>query len=204
VIRKAWDVRPHPDLAAVFAEIEPDETPHERLKRFIKLLKARPDDRETKLVEAELQIAAEDFPAARRALSDLAETDPDARVLTIMAAIERGEGASDAVVKGWLARALSAPRGPQWVCERCHHIHAEWVPACEYCQSFDTLSWTAPPPSTVSSATGVEMLPLIIGAIEDRSDDAGDEAEDPGDTPQNDAVDDAEIIEAEEAGPTEK
>lgn len=195
VIKKAWDAKPHPDLAATFAEIEPDETPDARLKRFAKLLRVHPEDRETKLLEAELYIAAEDFPAARRALGDLAEIDPDARALTIMAAVERGEGASDAVVKGWLARALSAPRGPQWVCDNCHHIHAQWVPACDNCQSFDTLSWTAPPASSISSSTGVEMLPLIVGAIEDQTDT--------DDLPMDDATDevfvaDAEIIEESE------
>ncbi len=190
VVNKAWAVRPHPDLAAVFAEVEPDETPALRLKRFAKLLKVHPEDRETKLLAAELHIAAEDFPSARRALGDLAETDADARTLTIMAAVERGEGASDAVVKGWLARALSAPRGPQWVCENCHHIHVEWVPACDNCQSFDTLSWTAPPTSSVSSSTGVEMLPLIVGAIEDQSE--VQEGETDSDTVDN--VPDAELI----------
>ena len=189
VVKKAWDAKPHPDLAAAFAEIEPDETPDARLKRFAKLLKAHPDDRETKLLEAELHIAAEDFPAARRSLGDLAEVDPDARALTIMAAVERGEGASDAVVKGWLARALSAPRGPQWVCDNCHHIHAEWVPACDNCQSFDTLSWTAPPASSISSSTGVEMLPLIVGAIEDHPDT--------DDVPAEDDIDDVIVPEAE-------
>ena len=189
VINKAWAAKPHPDLAAVFAEIEPDETPQARIKRFAKLLKVHPGDRETKLLEAELHIAAEDFPAARRALGDLAEVEPDARALTIMAAVERGEGASDAVVKGWLARALSAPRGPQWVCDNCHHIHAEWVPACDNCQSFDTLSWTAPPASTVSTSTGVEMLPLIVGAIEDQSQEE--------DLPEDD-VPDAEIVDEPE------
>ncbi len=191
VIRKAWDARPHPDLAAVYAEIEPDETPQARIKRFGKLLKAHPGNRESKLLEAELYIAAEDFPAARRAVGDLAETDPDARVLTIMAAVERGEGAPDAVVKGWLARALSAPRGPQWVCDNCHNIHAEWAPACENCQSFDTLSWTAPPATSVSSSTGVEMLPLIVGALEDQSDTADEAAE--AVTPEE--VPDAELVE---------
>src|SRR6056297_1998480 len=39
VINKAWLMRPHPDLAAAFAGIEPDETPKARLKRFGKLLK---------------------------------------------------------------------------------------------------------------------------------------------------------------------
>ena len=193
VIKKAWDAQPHPDLAAAFAEIEQDETPQQRIKRFAKLINAHPDHRESKLLAAELQIAAEDFPAARRALGDLIETDPDARALTIMAAVERGEGASDAVVKGWLARALSAPRGPQWVCDNCHHIHAEWVPACENCHSFDTLSWTAPPESLVTTSTGVEMLPLIVGAIEDNSDEGATETEAEADP---DIVD-AEVIEAD-------
>ena len=34
VIKKAWDAQPHPDLAAAFAEIEPEETPQARIKRF--------------------------------------------------------------------------------------------------------------------------------------------------------------------------
>ena len=174
VLKKAWDVQPHPELASAFAEIEPDETPEQRIKRFEKLVKATTDHPETKMLKAELFIAAEDFPSARRALGDLVETAPDARSLTIMAAIERGEGGSDAVVRGWLARALSAPRGPQWVCEACNHIHAEWEPVCANCTSFDTLSWKSPPQAQIVEPTGVAMLPLIVGAIEDQS---ADEAE---------------------------
>jgi len=183
IVRKAWGAQPHPDLAAVFAEIEPDESPQDRLRRFNKLFGTHPDHRETRLVAAELEIAAEDFPEARRALGNLVEEDPDARVLTLMAAIERGEGAPDAVVKGWLARALAAPRGPQWVCDKCHHIHSQWVPACENCHAFDTLSWRAPPAAATVSATGVEMLPLIVGAIEDRGGAEGEDTpEDTADT----------------------
>ena len=74
--------------------------------------------------------------------------------------------------KGWLARALNAPRGPQWVCESCHNIHAEWVPVCDNCQSFDTLSWKAPPAADVSSPTGVAMLPLIVGAPDEPAQEA--------------------------------
>jgi len=213
ILRKAWSVQPHPDLAAVFAEIEPDESPSDRLARFSKLLKMHPDHRESRLIEAELQIAAEDFPAARRALGSLPEEDPDARVLTIMAAIERGQGAPDAVVKGWLARALAAPRGPQWVCDKCHHIHAQWVPACENCHAFDTLSWRAPPAASVASPTGVEMLPLIVGAIEDLAEgdpgaDEGSEttpAPEMGEHPAGATpVADAEIIEPAEDAPEPK
>ncbi|MGR3506610.1 MAG: heme biosynthesis protein HemY [Paracoccaceae bacterium] len=169
VVKKAWAAQPHPDLAAAFAAIAPDETPVARLKRFKPLIAQHPDHVESRLLLAELHIANEDFPEARRALGDLVDKAPDARVLTDMAAIARGEGASDVVVKGWLARALTAPRGPQWVCDKCHNIHAEWVPICENCKGFDTLSWTAPPAGVTTPAAGGEMLPRIVGTIEDQS-----------------------------------
>ncbi len=164
-IKKAWKVQPHPELAAAFASIEKDETPPQRLARFSKLLRMRPDDAETRLLKAELLIAAEDFPAARRALGDLYESAPTVRALTIMAAIERGEGADDAVVRGWLAKALTARRGPQWVCEKCQHVHATWQAICENCGAFDTLAWRDAPDSAGPSATQTELLPLIVGSL---------------------------------------
>ena len=163
VLTKTWTAHPHPDLAAAFAEIAPDETSQERLKRFTALTRATADHPESKMLMAELNIAAEDFPSAKRALGDLVETNPTARVLTLMAAIERGQGADDSVVRGWLTRALTAPRGPQWICENCQHIHTSWAATCGNCGSFDTLAWKTPPASDVAMPSGTEMLPLIVG-----------------------------------------
>lgn len=165
VLRRAWLAAPHPDLAAAYAEIVPTESPRKRLDRFDKILKMHPDHPETRMLHAELLIAAEDFPAARRALGDLAERAATARVLTIMAAVERGEGGQDAVVRGWLTRALTAPRGPQWVCDNCQNIHRDWTAVCANCGSVDTLSWRAPPEQAGPSPTQTEMLPLIVGQI---------------------------------------
>lgn len=167
LLKKAWDVQPHPDLAAAFAAIQPDESPKERLKRFTTLTRLHPEHPETKMLLAELNIANEDFPQARRSLGNLVETDPTARSVTLMAAIERGEGASDTVIKGWLARALTVPRGPQWICDNCQHIHTNWKPVCENCHSFDTLAWKTPPMSEVAMPGGVQMLPLIVGSASD-------------------------------------
>ncbi|RWR47312.1 tetratricopeptide repeat protein [Sinirhodobacter ferrireducens] len=174
VLQKAWEAQPHPDLAAAYAEIAPDETPADRLRRFEKLLSLRPDHEETRLLRAELLIAAEDFPAARRALGDLVTTHPTARVLTIMAAIERGEGAEDAVVRGWLTRALTAPRGPQWCCDKCQNIQAEWTPICDNCGGFDTLSWREPAQAEMPLPHGAEMLPVIVGKPQVRPGDIPD------------------------------
>ena len=182
ILKAAWDTDPHPDIAAAFAEIAPGESPAERLKRFRPLIAKHPAHPEARMLEAELQIAAEDFPAARRALGDLAETAPTARSLTIMAAIERGAGAEDRVVRAWLAKAVMAPRGMQWVCDACGHIHADWRPVCSHCGSFDRLSWQEVTQSEAALMGPAQMLPLIVGALEDkRQPDAG-------------AADDAEIV----------
>lgn len=190
LLKKAWGVQPHPDLASAFAAIEPGESAKQRLKRFTTLTRVKPDHPETKMLLAELNIAAEDFPQARRSLGDLVEIDPTARSVTFMAAIERGEGASDTVVKGWLARALTVSRGPQWICDNCQHIHTTWKPICENCSSFDTLAWKTPPMSEVAMPGGVQMLPLIVGGVEDNS---GADAK-PAVATRSD-IEDAEIIE---------
>lgn len=164
ILEKTWSVRPHPDIAATYAEIVPDETPSQRLRRFGALLKKNPEHEESRLLKAELLLAAEDFPGARRALGDLAEKHPTVRTLSIMAAVERGEGADENVVRGWLARALTASRGPQWVCDNCHTVMSEWAPVCDSCNGFDTLTWREPETKrAVPGIPGVEMLPLLIG-----------------------------------------
>ncbi len=123
----------------------------------------------TRMVGNEIQdlFAAGDYPTA----SSLS--------VTLMAAIERGEGASDNVIKGWLARALNAPRGPQWVCDNCNQVHAEWGPVCTNCQGFDTLSWRSPPHVEGAVPPGAEMLPLLIGTTDEPVEDVEDLPPDP-------------------------
>lgn len=216
VLKKAWEAQPHPDLAAAFARIAPDESPKERIARFTVLTNMHRDHPETRMLDAELRIAAEDFPAARKALGDLAETDPTARSLTIMAAIERGSGADDAVVKGWLARALTAPRGPKWVCDNCQKTHADWGPVCDNCGGFDTMTWRRADDDVAGLPAGTEVLPLIVGQIaapakdvEDvvLADDAPDENDEANevsianaDAPPADYVEDTTDEDAEKPG----
>ncbi|MGB0959534.1 MAG: heme biosynthesis protein HemY [Halocynthiibacter sp.] len=190
ILKKAWDVQPHPDLAAAFAKIVPDETPEARIKRFKALVKSTPNHAESKMLMAELFIANGDFADARRALGELPVLHPSARALTLMAAIERGEGSDDVAVRGWLTKALTAPRGPQWICDSCGHIHMEWAPTCGKCASFDTLTWKDAPKGEISMPASTEMLPLIVGAVEKTPGD-GDEHLAPM------TVDKAKVVDAE-------
>jgi HemY protein len=199
-LTSAWAANPHPDLAAAFAAIEPDETPEARRKRFGALVSAAPGHVESRLLEAELALAAEDFPAARKALGDLPETEPTTRSLALMAAIERGQGAPDEVVRGWLARALGASRGPQWICGNCTHVHAAWQPVCENCGAFDTLDWKTPTHAEDAGMADSALLPLIVGGGNPEPEEAPPPApEKPTPTPSSSAsaqqpeVEDAEL-----------
>ena len=134
------------------------------------------------MLQAELMLAAEDFPGARRAIGNLADTEPTARSLTIMAAIARGEGAEEKVVRGWLSKALSSSRGPQWICSSCNKIHIQWAPKCDNCAGFDTLDWKTPPESDDLRAA-TSMLPLMGGLL-----DSPPEAEMEADTVEADTI----------------
>ena len=164
IIRKSWSIQPHPDLAESFAAIEPDETPAERKSRFERMIGKGSAHPEARMLMAELSLAADDFPEARREIARLPEDRPTVRSLAIMAAIERGEGADDAVIRGWLAKAVSASRGPQWVCGNCNRSHTEWIPVCAGCEGFDTLEWTDPPETTELAPAPAGLLTLVASA----------------------------------------
>ena len=116
---------PHPELAAAFAAIEPDESPEARRKRFATLIAAQP--RTTRRAGCSRRSWRWPPRTSRRRARRSATSprpQPTTRSLALMAAIERGQGAPDAVVRGWLAKALGASRGPQWICGNCSHVHA--------------------------------------------------------------------------------
>ncbi len=207
---KAWQAQPHPELATAFAEIAPNEGTAIRLHRFNQLTKYHKDHPETRMLLAELNIANEDYSAARKAIGDLATEEPSARSLTIMAAIERGQGSDDAVVRGWLAKALTASRGPQWVCDNCNTVNSDWSPTCINCGALDTLSWRVPSEGTTSLPGGAEMLPLLVGQSAGKdlppeiqpdliAAETDPSTPDPEQDPEVETITDAEII--TDAGP---
>ena len=158
-----WKAIPHPDIAKKFAEIEKKESVDARIERFKKILNVKKTDIETKMLKAELNILSENFPEARRSIIDLIETDKaNVKVYTLMAAIEKGVGSSDAVVKGWLAKAVTAKRSKTWICSNCDS-QSDWVPVCKKCGEFSTLEWKEEIYENSGRNDQSEILPLIIG-----------------------------------------
>ena len=183
ILRAAWRLAPHPELASGFAALAPDEEAAARLKRFGQFTKGTESHPETKMLMAELYVAMADFDAARQALGDLAKTDPTMRALTILAAIERGDGADDQSVRRLLTQAIAAQRDPQWICDNCGHVHHDWEPVCLNCEAIDSIAWKRPP---MSEAVSPDMLPLIVGHMA-RSDEDFPPLLEPEDLSQADA-----------------
>ncbi|MGV6838752.1 MAG: heme biosynthesis HemY N-terminal domain-containing protein [Planktomarina sp.] len=159
VIKAAWQQSQHPDLAAAYAALMPDETPEERVKRFKNLIRGTTKLNESKMVMAELHLANEDAASARTALGKIAEEDPTVRSLSILAAIEKMEAAPEEVVNGLLTKALTAQRDPEWVCGNCGEIHSDWDAICDHCGAFDTITWKRP--SATVATLAPSMMPLL-------------------------------------------
>ncbi len=163
-LKKAWELFPHPEIAKAYASLVPDESPAQRLKRFEAFRKISPDDVQTAILVAELCMAAGNFPAAKEAIEKTAKNNPDNRVLTLMAVIERSCGATDEIIRGWLTKAVYAPKAPDWICKICGD-QTPWNPMCKNCGEFDTIRWKRPAPFK-ETIDRKKLLPLLSGSTE--------------------------------------
>ena len=119
---------------------------------------------ETKTMMAEMYLQAEDFPNARRSLGDAYEKAPNVRTLTIIAAIEKGEGADDRVIRKWLTKALSTA-WPAMGLRNCSTVHSVWRPTCFNCNALDTLTWRDVPEADAELSLGSEKAPFVLDVL---------------------------------------
>ncbi len=143
-IEDCWRLVPHPELAAAYAALVPDETAAERLRRFSRLETLAPDHLTTQLVMAELAMNARQWDIAKRHLDKALTLQPTAGAYRLYAEYERASGGGDAKARDWLAKAADAPADKVWVCEDTGEVLAEWQlfgPSGR----FDSVHWDSPP-----------------------------------------------------------
>lgn len=138
-LEAAWKVSPHPEIADSYAEIRSGDSVSERLKRMRRLAEIHPDHPEGAMAIARAAIDAVDWAAAREALEGLVRSRPSERVCLLMAEIEEGEHGDEGRVRAWLARALHAPRDPNWVAEG--RVYAHWAPISPVSGRIDAFEW---------------------------------------------------------------
>jgi HemY protein len=159
VVEAAWALSPHPELAAAYAAIHPNDDPSARARRMNALVQLNPNHVESRLVAAEQAIARAQWFDARSALEPLTQGPPTARACLLMAEIAQEERGDMTAAQGWLARAARSPRDAQWRCAHCGCVVQDWAPICSNCDAFDSLSWVAP------RSDAIESLPSGGAAI---------------------------------------
>lgn len=167
MLEKAWRVHPHPDIAAAYAKLKPEETPEQRSRRLIGLAEFNADHVESRLLIAGEALKLGEVRRAKRTLAPALEM-PGARVLMMMSeiALQGGNGAAEA--QAFRARAVMAPRDGQWVCQECNRARPNWTPVCDGCGAFDTAVWG--PTETLAAG---ELVPVPADVMADWAKDDG-------------------------------
>lgn len=115
ILRRSWELSPHPEIAETYARAKHGDRPKDRLARIRDLVVHHAGGIEGKLALARAGIAAREFAEARDALEPFINDHPEARVCALMADLEEGETGDKGKAREWLARAIHAPPAPLWV-----------------------------------------------------------------------------------------
>jgi len=140
-IVRTWKLSPHPDLAMVYAFAKPGLAPKDRLKRVEYLAGLTSNDIEGAIAVGAAAVDAQDWQQARDALAPYLEERPSARICTLMARIEAGEG-DKGREREWLARAVRAPRDRAWIADG--YVSDRWLPVSPVTGAVDAFAWKAP------------------------------------------------------------
>jgi HemY protein len=141
LVARTWKLAPHPDLAVAYAFAKPGESPKDRLKRVVTLAVSTPNDVEGAIAVANAAVEAQAWQEARDVLQPYVENRPSARICTLMARIEAGDG-DKGREREWLARAVRAPRDRAWIADG--YVSDRWLPVSPVTGAVDAFEWKAP------------------------------------------------------------
>lgn len=113
VLEQAWMAEPHPALAAAYRDVRQEATASERLQSLEALARTRPEQRESKLLAAEVAMERQDWSLAWDQLDAAYRAFPSSRVCGLFATLCRARG-EDANARQWVAQAVTAPREANW------------------------------------------------------------------------------------------
>jgi len=162
MLEAVWKKTPHPEIAQSYIHLRMGDAALDRMKRARKLAGLKPNHNEGNYAIAEAAIEAQDWQAAREALAPLLAGSPSERTCLIMADIEEGEFGDKGRMRGWLARAVRAPRDAAWTADG--FVSEKWLPISPVTGRIDAFEWKVPveqlggPDAQVYDAEGLEAL----------------------------------------------
>ena len=152
ILKTCYGLRPHPDLTACAAQLDPAHDPKTAQKYVAAVIAENPHHAESRLAQAGFALAHDDFAIAASALETVIGTKPNfgpkgpgLRVSLLMAQLvretTRGEPQARAESARWFAQAAIAPLDHLWHCQACGHETPEWSATCARCGGLDQFIW---------------------------------------------------------------
>jgi HemY protein len=154
-LASAWKTMPHPDIALVYAHARPGDSPKERLARVRSLVSSTAASLEGDIAVAVAAIEAQDWTAARSALSPHLK-DPTVRVCKLMARIEAGQNRNAGKAREWLSKAARAKPDPVWMGPD-GTVAQDWRPVAGGPAVISGYEWKVPP--TAAGSSTAEPIP---------------------------------------------
>lgn len=160
VLEATWKIAPHPELADAYLHVRSGDAASDRLKRAEALFRLRSHADEARLAVARGAIDAREFGRAREVLAPVLTERPTRRALILMAELEEAETGNTGKARGWLARAVHAPRDPAWTADGM--VLEEWAPASPVTGRLDAVEWKVP--VTEREPSMIEIDPAEVKA----------------------------------------
>lgn len=160
ILEECWRVEPHPDVGHAYAQLDPTETPAQRLQRVdARLAPLHRDHVETLALQAELAIQAHQYDVARSRLEAALTGEHSARIYRLLAELERTAHGNNAKAQEWLAKAVDAQPDKAWICEDTGEMLPAWQPFGTTGR-FDAVRWATPP--RVATLVGAQQTSYIV------------------------------------------
>ena len=149
ILKTCYGLRPHPDLTACAAQLDPAHDPKTARQYVNGVIAENPHHIESRLAQAGLALAQDDFAIAASALETIkpkfGPKGAGLRVSLLMAQLvretTRGEPQARADSGRWFAQAAIAPADHYWRCQACGQETPIWAATCTRCGGLDQLIW---------------------------------------------------------------
>ncbi|MEO0394277.1 MAG: heme biosynthesis HemY N-terminal domain-containing protein, partial [Pseudomonadota bacterium] len=144
-IDKAWQINPHPELAALWLAYSPYEEQESQLTWMRRLCSN--NGIEDHIALAPLLLKNGIWDEARKRLTSAYEAGGGSRALRMLADLEIKESNDTLAASQWLDKAGQAAPSPCWVSLKTGATQNVWTPFTDDTGHFDALDWLVPAPA---------------------------------------------------------
>ena len=147
IIEKAWHQNPHPDLAALWDQLAPEDNGKNQVKRlkwYEDLVAFKPDSAEGQMAAARAAINMGYWGEAKAYLMIAEKIYPTARLFRLRAIVEQNSTHNDDAIHDLMEKASEALPDKVWTCRETGLTYDEWSAIAIPHESFNTIIWGYP------------------------------------------------------------